>query len=181
MSKQNNNFFTISPFKDQDAKALINWISGSEFDLFLLSSRLTHPIKLKSFNTYFNSIDQKSHKLFSVYLRETNEHVGHFEIKNINKKYGTGTGAHILLAPNHRKKGYGKHFINIVSKVGFIDLNLYRMSLSVHTINTKAVSAYIKAGYQFEGIIRDILMFKGKRYSLYQMSLLKTEWEMLQK
>ena len=45
----------------------------------------------------------------------------------------------------------------IIVKVGFQYLHLYRLSLSVHTSNTNAVAAYIKSGFIFEGLIRDVI------------------------
>jgi RimJ/RimL family protein N-acetyltransferase len=146
-------------------------------DLFLISSSLTFPVKPGILVERAKSANPEEHKFYSVFLNETKDLVGYFEIKNINKAHGAGTGAHIILSPEYRGRGYGKELINLLSKIAFLELGLYRISLSVHTINKTAIAAYAKAGYSEEGLIRDVLIFDGKRYSLYQMSLLRPEWE----
>ncbi len=60
---------------------------------------------------------------------------------------------------------------------GFNYCDLYRLSVSVHCCNQAAVTAYSNGGFVMEGTIRDVIKRNGKRYSLYQMSLLRPEWE----
>jgi len=169
--------FEVRPFKAGDAALLASWMSASPMDLFLLSSSLTFPVKPETLIEKAERANPEEHRFYSVFLIETGKHAGHFEIKSINSKHRIGTGAHIILSPEYRDKGMGKDFVELMSKVAFTTLDLYRISLSVHTVNQAAIAAYKKAGYFSEGLLREVLLFDGKRYSLYQMSLLRSEWK----
>ena len=169
--------FEVRPFELNDVRLLSSWMAVSEYELFLLSSTLIFPVAPETLTEYFQKSAPESHRFYSVFWIETGEHVGHFEIKNINLKHKAGTGAHLILSPTKPGRGLGRLFVDLVSKTGFEDLKLHRVSLSVHTVNISAIVAYLKAGYFFEGTIRDVLVYKGMRYSLYQMSLLKKEWK----
>ena len=169
--------FEARPFGSGDAVRTASWMSTSPMDVFMVSSSLTFPVKPEILIETAKKANPREHKFCSVFLVGTDHQVGYFEIKNINERHKLGTGSNIILSPEYRGKGMGKEFVDLISEVAFSSLGLYRMSLSVHTINKPAILAYAKAGYSREGLIRDVLEFEGKRYSLYQMALLRPEWE----
>lgn len=168
--------FEVRVFTEKEVVEVVSWMSLSSESLFMVSSRFEYPLTPEIFIEYMKRANPEDHKFYSVFERENNKHVGHFEIKNINKKHGVGTGAHIILSPKSRGKGIGQELVRLLTNVGFSILDLHRISLSVHTINYKAISTYIKSGYIIEGLIRNVLKFEDKRYSLYQMSILRHEW-----
>ncbi|MFA5147183.1 MAG: GNAT family protein [Candidatus Omnitrophota bacterium] len=164
-------------FRPKDARDVASWMSVTPEGLFMVSSSLKFPVTSKALVKRFTAARSGEHAFYSVFLLETGEHVGHFEIKNISARHRSGTGAHIILAPSWRGRGLGKDLARLVSGTAFGVLKLYRVGLSVHTVNKPAIAAYKKAGYAVEGVIREVLNFGGKRYSLYQMSILRPEWE----
>lgn len=172
--------FEVRDFQYSDTDNLAPWMSTSKNDLFTLSSSLHYPLEPQAFLEYSNRVKCDEHKLFSLYLKKEQAHVGHFEIKNINKRHNIGTMPHVVLAPEYRGKGLGFPFVNIISKTGFKVLSLYRIGLSVQVSNKTAIAVYVRAGYVFEGLIRKVLEQDGTRYSLYQMSLLRDEWDSFQ-
>jgi RimJ/RimL family protein N-acetyltransferase len=165
-------------FVPQDGRQLSRWLSRNAEEHFYTSSSLPFPCTLESFLQYYEANFRKgSHEFFSVLHAPTGRHVGHFEIKNISASFQSGTLAHVLLGePSLRKLGFGKTLVRLMARVGFEHLNFYRIGLSVHISNSTAVAAYVRGGFFFEGIVRDVLQKEGKRFSLYQMSLLKPEW-----
>ena len=169
--------FKVYPFNPEDAANLAGWLSPSARDLFMASSSLVYPLTPRVLINRAKNADSREHKFYSVFLVKSGEGAGYFEIKNINRKSKVGTAAHIILSSKYRGKGMGRDFIEVISRVGFIVLGLHRIGLSVHTTNGAAITAYARAGYVCEGLIREVLLFKGKRYSLYQMSLLRREWK----
>lgn len=173
-----NNLFEARTFKPEDAALLASWMSTSPEDLFMLSSSLIFPLKPKTLIEIAQNANPDEHKFYSVYLVNTNTYVGHFEIKNINTRHKIGTGAHIILSQKYRGKGMGRYIVDLLNEVGFTVLDLDRLSLNVHTSNRAAIACYVLvAGYTYEGLIREVLLFNGKRYSLYQMGLLRFEYE----
>lgn len=176
-SSARTELFQARPFDPADALTVASWMSVSPMELFMVSSSLMFPVKPDTLIKRAKEANPEEHKFYSVFLIATGALTGYFEIKNINARHKAGTGAHIILSPEYRAQGKGKDFIDLISKVGFSSLGLYRISLSVHTVNEAAIAVYKKAGYSVEGLLREVLLFEGKRYSLYQMSLLLPEWE----
>jgi len=154
------------------------WLSFDLDDLFFTSSILPYPCTTYAFNRYYNShVKKGAHEFFSVYSINDGQYIGHFEIKNIVSSSNSGTLSHVILGDRrYRGVGYGKEFVKLMAKVGFEYLNLYRLGLSVHVCNPIATAAYIRGGFVFEGVIRDAVQRDKKRFSLYQMSLLRHEW-----
>lgn len=165
-------------FKSSNTENITQWISRNPRELILTSSTLPYPCTPEIFDNYYkNKYKTGEHEFFSIYATDKQKHIGHFEIKNISKSFGSGTIAHVILGDKHyRSKGYGKDFVRLMALVGFEYLNLYRIGLSVYTFNTNAVAAYIRGGFVFEGVIREVIQSDQQRFSLYQMSLLKPEW-----
>lgn len=169
--------FVVRPFCPEDASKVAAWMSTSAADLFMVSSSLAFPVTADTLIKRAKEADPDEHKFYSVFLAGSDTIAGYFEIKNINSQHSIGTGAHIILSPEYRGKGMGKDLVGLIAKVAFLSLGLYRISLSVHTTNQPAIAVYKKSGYVQEGLLREVLLFGGKRYSLYQMSLLQSEWE----
>ena len=149
-------------------------------EFFYTSATLSFPVTTESFEKFRSSFNDENYNrdFLEVYHLPTGKHVGHFELKDINLQNRTGTLAHIILGDREfRGKGFGQEICFLMADYGFNIRNLYRLSISVHCCNHRAVAAYIKGGFVVEGTIRDVIEHNGKRYSLYQMSLLRPEWE----
>ena len=116
--------------------------------------------------------DKMEKEIFLVAQKDANT-----DEPNKNDIYEHGTLAHVLLGDKKfRGAGYGKELCQLMADYGFKIKNLHRLSASVHLCNIAAVVAYVKGGFIVEGTIRDVLKFDGKWYSLYQMSLLRSDW-----
>ena len=174
-------FFEARPFNFEDVPLVVSWMSTTPLEVFMLSSSLIFPVLPEMLIKRVQKASSEEHKFYSVFLIEEGIHVGYFEIKNINHRHKTGTGSHIILSPTYRSKGMGKDFVELISTVAFTSLWLDRISLNAHTFNRAAIACYVKAGYSFEGLIREVLLFEGERYSICQMGLLRTEWEKVTK
>ena len=135
------------------------WMSFDENEFFYTTATLKYPVTRESFEKFKNSFNDEGSRRYFL-------------------ENGTGTLAHIILGERDlRGKGFGKELCFLMADYGFNYCDLYRLSVSVHCCNHAAVAAYINGGFVMEGTIRDVIKRNGKRYSLYQMSLLRPEWE----
>lgn len=172
-----NGDFAVFHLAEEDCGVLGGWFSADEADLFFTSATLDFPCRAESFIKYFKDNAKAGvHEFFSVKNVNTGEHIAHFEFKAISHKLGAGTLAHFYLAKKWRGQGLSKYLVGLVAATAFDHLKLYRIGLAVHATNKAAVAAYVKGGFVFEGIVRDVIPRGDKRYSLYQMSLLRPEW-----
>ena len=76
-------------------------------------------------------------------------------------------------------KGLGTDALNAVLDFGFNNLPLERIYLTVRKMNQHAIRSYEKAGMVIEGTLRKSWRFQGKLVDEYVMSILREEWEVL--
>lgn len=79
-----------------------------------------------------------------------------------------------------RGKGYGKQAMQAIMKWCFEDLKLERLYLDHYTGNP-AAGLYLSLGFQYEGVLRRNCRKNGKLYDVHLMSMLKEEYEALQR
>lgn len=77
-------------------------------------------------------------------------------------------------------KGYGTDAMHLILQYAFLELNLQRVSLGVHSYNSRAVRAYEKAGFRLEGAVRGEALREGRRTDGIYMGILRQEWLGLQ-
>jgi RimJ/RimL family protein N-acetyltransferase len=66
-----------------------------------------------------------------------------------------------------------------VCRVAFDELQLHRVALGVFDFNASALRCYERAGFQREGVKRDLRLVGNTYWSLVEMSMLEEEWEKL--
>jgi diamine N-acetyltransferase len=74
-------------------------------------------------------------------------------------------------------KGYGTDALKLLLKYGFQTVGLNRIWLRVYETNQRGISAYTKAGFIHEGIMRQARWKNGKFISIHIMSVLREEWK----
>lgn len=77
-------------------------------------------------------------------------------------------------------KGFGTDAMRLALQYAFNELNLRRVSLALHAYNTRAQRSYEKAGFRFEGLMRQDQLKEGKRSDSIFMGILREEWQALQ-
>ena len=73
-------------------------------------------------------------------------------------------------------KGYGTDAMKLALRFGFLELGLHRVSLDVFDYNPRGVKSYEKAGFKYEGRVREMIRRDGKRYDVIFMGVLRDEW-----
>ena len=73
--------------------------------------------------------------------------------------------------------GYGSDAVRTVLTHAFGDLNPQCVSLEVRGDNRRAITAYMRAGFRPEGVLRRRLFKAGELHDLYAMSILREEFD----
>lgn len=73
-------------------------------------------------------------------------------------------------------KGYGTDAMRLALRYAFTELGLHRVSLSVFSNNLRAMRSYEKAGFRYEGRLREVMLREGARFDLIYMGILRPEW-----
>lgn len=73
-------------------------------------------------------------------------------------------------------RGYGTDAMRLILQYGFVELNLHRISLGLHSYNERALKSYEKAGFKVEGVMRQDTFREGRRTDGIYMGILRDEW-----
>jgi RimJ/RimL family protein N-acetyltransferase len=104
--------------------------------------------------------------------------VGHVALTSQNMVNGTAE-VELMLDARHRGHGYATAALDAVVDLAFGELPMYRLVAETHTDNVPALAVLAKSGFTQEGISRAACLHRGRRHDLAVLSLLRPEWEKL--
>ncbi|RLV70831.1 GCN5-like N-acetyltransferase [Streptomyces sp. CBMAI 2042] len=102
--------------------------------------------------------------------------IGHTALHSQDFADGTAE-AYLLLAAEHRGKGYGADALAPLTDLAFGELPLHRVEAVTHTDNAASLATLKKAGFTQEGVRRSSCLHRGRRHDNALLALLRTEWE----
>ncbi len=103
----------------------------------------------------------------------TNTHIGNTNLTSIHPINRTAEFSIFIGNKDYLSKGYGFEATMLLLRHGFRDLNLNRIYLTVLKNNIRAIRAYLKAGFEEEGIQREAVFKDGSYVDVVCMSVLK--------
>ncbi|MYV67255.1 GNAT family N-acetyltransferase [Streptomyces sp. SID2131] len=104
--------------------------------------------------------------------------VGHVALTGQNLVDGTAR-IELMLDPRHRGQGHGTAALDALVDLAFGELPMYRLTAETHTDNAPALAVLTGSGFTREGVSRAACLHRGRRHDLAVFSLLRPEWEAL--
>jgi RimJ/RimL family protein N-acetyltransferase len=161
---------------DEMAKTFTRWDRDSEYHRLADSD----PAQLWSAKKHREWIEKRDEFKnapfrFSIRTLEGDRLIGYAGIHPIWEH----SDAWIGIAIGEREywgKGYGSDAMRLIVQFGFLELNLKRVSLALHSYNERALKAYQKVGFRLEGAVRQDILRDGRRTNSLFMGLLRQEW-----
>ncbi|HYH16196.1 MAG TPA: GNAT family protein [Flavisolibacter sp.] len=174
----------LEHFTEADFQQLIHWINNEHLLMNWSGAMFRFPLTESSLKWYLegaNNTENPEVYIYKAVDTETGECIGHISLGGFSQKNKSARISRVLVGDTAaRGKGYCTAMIKEVSRIGFEELGLHRISLGVYDFNKSAIRCYQKAGYSIEGVHRDILQYKeGEYWSLVEMSMLENEWKKL--
>ncbi len=170
----------LAYFERSDFDQLMEWIKDDELLMNWSGSLFSYPLTTKSLEWYIDNVNDINNSDAFIYKAvdiTTGDTIGHISLGSISRKNKSARISRVLVGGiDCRGKGCCQQMVKAVLKIGFEDLKLHRISLGVYDFNTAAISCYQKSGFVIEGTTRDVLNYKGKWWSLVEMSILEYEW-----
>nr|WP_307339154.1 GNAT family protein [Metabacillus malikii] len=166
-------------FEDSDFQQLIDWIKTPELLLQWGGPQFRYPLSEEQLKSYVKGAnkDKSNHFIYSV-VNNTNEVIGHISLGNIDRENESARVGKVLVGEQTlRGKGIGQLMMTQILKVAFEEHNLHRVSLGVFDFNFLAIACYESVGFVKEGLLRDARKMGEQYWSLWEMSMLKDEWE----
>jgi len=106
-------------------------------------------------------------------------HVGNVVLDQIDRFVGKARLFIYLGEPSARGQGVGKQALELALALGFRELGLHKVWLTVHRRNTAAIHAYQAVGFAIEGIHRDEFLLDGERVDELYMGVLRPDAELV--
>ncbi|WP_415961874.1 GNAT family N-acetyltransferase [Streptomyces sp. 021-4] len=102
--------------------------------------------------------------------------IGHIALHSQDFADGTAE-VYLLLAAEHRGRGYGADALAALTDLAFGELPLHRVEAVTHTDNAASLATLRKVGFTQEGVRRSSCLHRGRRHDNALLALLRTEWE----
>jgi len=160
-------------FTDQDYERLLPWIESRQVLLQWASPVYDYPVTKAQL---IEKNQERGDKRLIYKGIVDDEAVAHGEIGLIDETNQSARLCKILINPAQRGKGLGTRWIKTLVDIGFVELKLNRIELNVYDYNQPAIACYQKAGFIIEGRIRDAYKVDNSFWSVYRMSILRSEW-----
>lgn len=180
MNEQENLFHgylvrLVAP-SEADAPILARWTEDSDY-LRAMDTDYVRPLSAQQIAQRLNPEQPDPNSVvFHIRTLDEDRLIGFVALHSIEWNNGAGMLSIGIGAPDYRSKGHGSDALRLVLRYAFHELNLFRLGLDVTEINTRAIRAYQKVGFQQEGIVRGAVLRDGRRHDLILMGLLREEW-----
>lgn len=166
----------LLPLHENQAPCFHRWFSDPEVIAYSLTAfqELT-TLPLVSAWLTATLQDQRSLSL-GVYVVETGELIGYAGIVGISQVNRAGEYFILLGNKHYWGRGIGTAVTRQVVARGFRELQLNRIMLTVSVPNQGGVNAYLRAGFQVEGRLRQASYRHHAFHDKLVMSILRAEW-----
>jgi RimJ/RimL family protein N-acetyltransferase len=167
----------LKPLLEDNINPFFNWLKDEEVIKYSLTS-------FQEFNSendirlwYSNLLSNHRDYTTGIFLSSNDVLVGYAGICNISNFNRSGEYFVFIGDKTQWGNGIGTITTKKVIEYGFEKLNLNRIMLTVSEPNIGGIRAYEKAGFKFEGRLRQACFREGKYHDKIMMSLLRDEWE----
>ena len=137
------------------------------------------PVSLLSQELWIKNIDSGSNYRLVVVDNSTDEAIGITGLWDMDWHNQSAMSA-IKLIPAKIKKGYGTEAIMLSMAWAFYNVGLRRLHGAILDFNGPSMGAYVKkCGWRVEGCQREAIFRKGGWHDLYNVAILKREFDQL--
>jgi len=165
--------------KKTDIDNCLRWINNPEVRQYILN---TFPINYITEEAWFdNQTNNREQMNLAIVKKETKEHIGNISLCKINWVDRSGTTGMLIGSPDNRGKGYGEEAKKLLLDYAFNRLGLNRITAEALENNKVSIKCLEKCGYKKEGTMRESSFRNGKFINNVLMSILKKDWDKLNK
>ena len=137
------------------------------------------PVSIFSQKNWIQSNNNNSNYRLAVVDNNSNKTIGITGLWEIDWHNQSAMSA-IKLLPEHTKKGLGTEAIMLSMAWAFYSVGLRRLYAEILDFNGPSLGAYVKkCGWKVEGRQREAIFRKGEWHDLYNVAILKREFDVL--
>jgi RimJ/RimL family protein N-acetyltransferase len=149
----------IGPVLPEDIVNLFLWLNDVDAARTDFSYRPVDGIALKQ---WLDSQSPAGQVLFVVRTLAASRAIGFVHIKNLSPIHRSAELGVRIGMESDRGKGYGCRAVALALSYAWNSLNLHRVHLTVFADNRRAITAYRRAGFCEEGLLRQAAYIDGR-------------------
>lgn len=131
--------------------------------------------KEEVFTFFLKAVDEDD-RCFFLIISPDGQIIGESVINEIDWDLRCANFRIGIFRSTERGKGIGTWAIEVTRDFAFEQLKLHRLELDVYSFNARAEKAYLKAGFQKEGLLRDAVLDGDKYADDILMAMLEEDW-----
>ncbi|GAB3303997.1 GNAT family N-acetyltransferase [Hymenobacter tenuis] len=167
---------TLAPLQPEHVGHFYRWIQDPEVIEYSMSSFQTMTTEAQIDAWFAATLQDASSLNRGIFTADTQELIGYAGISGISRLNQSGEYFIFIGEKAHWGRGVGTEVTKQVLALGFTELHLNRIMLTVSEPNVGGVKAYAKAGFKLEGRLREASLRNGQFHDKLVMSVLKAEW-----
>lgn len=160
----------LRPVEISDAtKEYAGWLNDSGVNQYLESrfSRQT----AKSVKEYIKKVLKNRDNLFMAIIRkDSGKHIGNIKLGPINRYHKFAEIGIMIGDKNSWGRGYASEAIKLISDFSFKKLKLHKITAGAYENNIGSVRAFIKSGFEIEGVKKKLFLFNGRYVNCITMA-----------
>jgi RimJ/RimL family protein N-acetyltransferase len=168
----------LRPIREEDLADYVAWFNEPEVTQFtqLESGELT----LEGEQEWFRRISSPEHAGRNWAIEVEGRHIGNCALHVDGGIRGSGLTASFGIIIGDKSawnRGHGTAALREVLRIGFAEMGLHRIYLTVFPENQRGLRCYEKCGLRREGLLREAYLKRGRWRDAVLMAILRSEWE----
>ncbi|QIK55792.1 GNAT family N-acetyltransferase [Dysgonomonas sp. HDW5B] len=167
----------LRQFSYNDNKDMLDyWVSDPNIQSMYSEPIYTTEEEVKELlDKYITSYSQDSYYRWAIIEKSTQICIGQIAFFLVDSKNHFGEIEYCIGSKFHRK-GYASEAVKAILKYGFEKINFHKIQVCHKENNIASQGVIKKAGFKYEGTLRDYFYMDDKYVSRLYYSLLKSEW-----
>jgi RimJ/RimL family protein N-acetyltransferase len=175
----------LEHLEKEDLIKIVEWNANKSADYLLqwAGPIYSYPLTFKQVEDYFlNYVKKDNTNIFAykIQLIDTDKIIGTIELRENETSNKSAWVCRFLIGEeDFRGKGIGTHVLKEILRIGFEDLKFEKITLRVFDFNHSAIKCYENAGFVKEKIIENARKATIGYCNLYEMSISKIQWKII--
>ena len=166
----------LKPLSLEHVSPFYEWINDEVSIKYSLSLFQSMNSKDHIDNWFLSVVNDSKNFNQGIFLNDSNRLIGYAGICNISKSNRSGEYFIFIGDRQEWGKGIGSQVTRLILNIGFGELGLNRIMLTVSEPNYAAIKAYQNAGFKLEGRMREACFRNNQFHDKLLMSILEDEW-----
>ena len=142
---------SLAPLESRHSALTLQWMNDPEFMTLL---NRTHVIDEDEHAAWLRALPGRQDVRYFAVEDHEGRHLGNVWLAEIDAYHRKAEVRIVIGRREAQNAGVGTQAIDLVSRVGFDELGLQRLSAFVLAFNVRAVRAFERAGFAVEGVLK---------------------------